>query len=55
MEISYHSIAYKEKDVKQLKRAEGSYMKALEIDPDHRGSKKELRKLRRVMEKLGIR
>jgi len=30
-------------------------MKALEIDPDHRGSKKELRKLRRVMEKLGIR
>lgn len=47
--MSYHSIAYNKKDRELLKKAEENYLRALEIDPKHQESKKELEKLRAIM------
>ena len=53
--IVHHTVAYKKKDTSLLREAEEDYLKALEIDPDHTGCKKELKRLHKTMEKLGIR
>ena len=44
------NIGYKAKDISILKRAEGYYLKALEIDPDHQASKQELEQLNKTIE-----
>lgn len=53
--IVHHIVAYKNRDTSLLEEAETNYLKALEIDSSHQGSKKELEKLRKTMEKMGIR
>ncbi len=53
--IVHHTVAYENKDTELLKKAENNYLKALEIDPNHQGSLKELEKLRKTMEAMGIR
>jgi tetratricopeptide (TPR) repeat protein len=55
MGIVYHTEALNNKDQDLLEEAESSYLKALEIDPEHKASKKELKKLQKTMEKLGLR
>ena len=46
------NIGYKAKDISILKRAEGNYLKALELDPDHEASRKELEQLNKTIEFL---
>jgi len=53
--IVHHTVAYKNQDTRLLEEAETNYLKALEIDPGHIGSKKELERLHKSMEKMGIR
>ncbi len=53
MGIVYHTIAFKEKNLKLLEKAEKNYLKALKIDPNHQGSKEELKKVRKAIEKAG--
>lgn len=53
--IVHHTVAYKNQDTRLLEEAETNYLKALKIDPSHPGSKKELERLRRTMEKMSIR
>ena len=53
--IVHHTVAYRNRDTGLLEEAETDYLKALERDPSHSGSKKELEKLRRAKEKMGIR
>ena len=53
--IVHHTVAYKKQDTTLLEKAETNYLKALEIDPDHMGSKKELERLHKTMEQMGIR
>lgn len=53
--IVHHIVAYKNRDTSLLEEAETNYLKALEIDSSHQGSKKELERLRKTMEKMGIR
>jgi hypothetical protein len=48
-------MAYQKKDTVLLERAEENYLRALEIDPDHEGSRRELEKLHKTMEQFGIR
>lgn len=55
MGIVLHTRAYIEKNTKLLKEAETKYLKALEINPNHKGSKKELERLHKTMKKMGIR
>ena len=51
MGIIYHSIAADKNDPEFLKKAEESFLKALEIDPKHKESKVELEKVRKAMMK----
>jgi tetratricopeptide (TPR) repeat protein len=51
----YHSMAYQEKDRELLERAEENYLRALEIDPDHEGSRRDLEKLHKAMEQFEMR
>jgi tetratricopeptide (TPR) repeat protein len=53
--IVNHAVSYKNRDTGLLEEAETNYLKALEIDPSHSGSKKELERLRKTMEKIGLR
>jgi len=53
--IVYHVVAYENRDTSLLEEAEANYLKALEIDPSHDGSKMELEKLYKTMEKMGMR
>jgi len=53
--IVLHTVAFMNRDTKLLEEAETKYLKALEIDPSHPESKKEIERLRKTMEKLGIR
>ena len=53
--IVHHTVAYKNQDTRLLEEAETNYLKALGIDPSHSGSKRELERLRKAMEKMGIR
>lgn len=53
--IIHHTVAYKKRDTSLLEEAEADYLKVLEIDPNHTGSKKELERLHKTMEELGIR
>ena len=55
MGLVYHSLAYKEKDTGLLEEAESYYLKALEMDPNHKASKEGLERLHKAMEELGIR
>ncbi len=55
MGISYHSIAYTQRDPEKLGIAEENFLRALEIDPNHKASRKELKRLRLAMKKMGIR
>jgi len=55
MGFCYHSMAYQEKDTDLLELAEENYLRALEIAPDHEGSRKELEKLHKAMEQFGMR
>ena len=52
--IVYHTIAIKRRDSGALKKAEKNYLKALEIDPDHKESREGLKDLREDAKKLGI-
>ena len=45
--IIYHTIGYNQKDSDLLEKAKENYSNALEIDPNHEGSKKGLEKLRK--------
>jgi len=51
--IVYHSMAFNKNDAKLLKKAEENYLKVLDIDPDHKASEKELKKVRKDLKKLG--
>jgi len=53
--IVHHTVAFKDRDAILLEEAETDYLNALEIDPNHTGSKRELIRLRKTMEKMGIR
>ena len=53
--IVNHAVAYENRDTDLLEEAESNYLEALEIDPGHQASKKELEKVRKTMEKMGIR
>ncbi|MBW2609400.1 MAG: hypothetical protein JRC68_03535 [Deltaproteobacteria bacterium] len=50
----YHSIGFEKNDPEYLEKAEENYVEALEIDPDNKETKEELKKLREGMEKLGV-
>jgi len=50
-----HTVAYQNRDSSLLEEAEANYLKALEIDPGHQGSKKELEKLQKTMKEMGLR
>ena len=52
--VVYHTVAFNNRNKRLLEEAETHYLKALEIDPNHEGSKKELDRLRKTMEKMGI-
>jgi len=52
MGIVYHSIAFKENDPKSLIEAEKKYLKALKIDPGHKESKNELKKVRDDLKRM---
>ena len=51
----HHTVAYRDRDTILLQKAEMDYLDALERDPDHADSKRELARLRKAMEELGIR
>lgn len=53
--VVHHTVAYEEKDSLLLEEAEADYLKALEINPGHSASKKELERLQKTMKKMGIR
>lgn len=53
--IVYQNIALQNEDTDLLEAAGENYLRVLEIDPDHKGSKKELKRLQKMMEKMGIR
>ena len=53
--IVHHTVAYKNRDTSLLEKAEANYLEALEIDPAHAGSKKELERLHKTMEAMGMR
>ncbi len=55
MGISYHSIAHRQRDPENLGIAEENFLRALEIDPNQKASRKELKRLRLAMKKMGIR
>lgn len=52
--IAYRYIALEKNDLEFLKNAEESYLKALEIEPEHKECKGELEKLQKDMAKMGI-
>ena len=53
--IVYQMVANENRDASLLEEAEANYLKALEIDPSHDASKKELEKLYKAMETMGMR
>ena len=52
---AHHTSALKSGDSEQLEEAEINYLKALDIDPNHKGAKEELDKLYEIMEDLDLR
>lgn len=53
--IVHHTVAFENRDTSLLEEAEADYLKALEIDPSDAGSKKELERLHKTMEAMGMR
>jgi tetratricopeptide (TPR) repeat protein len=53
--IVHHTVAYRDRDTSLLVEAETDYLNALERDPNHADSKRELERLRKTMKKMGIR
>jgi len=51
----YHFMGSSNKDLESMKKAEANYLKALEIDPKHKESRAELKKVRKDMGKTGSR
>ena len=52
---AHYAMAYENEDTALLEEAETDFLNALEIDPDHKESKKELEHLQKTMEKMGLR
>jgi tetratricopeptide (TPR) repeat protein len=53
--MAYNNLAYEKKETELLKKAQSYYSKALSIDPNHKGSKEELERLKKAIEKLAKR
>lgn len=54
MGMVYHSTGAIKDDPEIIKKAEENYVKALKYDPNHKGSRVGLEKLRKYSEKMGL-
>lgn len=52
---THYAMAYENEDSSLLEEAETDFLNALDIDPEHKESKKQLEHLQKTMEKMGLR
>ena len=53
--IVHYTVAYQDRNTALLEEAEEDFLTALDVDPNHAESKKQLKRLQQTMKKMGLR